>query len=721
MEPLCYSTPSILRCAPFTKLEVTLLIIPTALEVLLATYLLVARWRMGQRRHLWISAEGWIYFVLAIIEMISHILPAAQERADVFKALDTLLGATSFIPIFCYIIFIFLFTRSELIGSLPRRLQTVWKLFVIFIPAIVILNELASFIGISTRTMIKHRPVIALRFANARDQTIWTFLTSLTLAFLTAYQAINFALAFCRLIQAILNQRRIEVVSSDEAHLVRGMGWITGGLLLGVIETVIGFSANGFGSAMTRRVMRLLARACLIVGLIKGLDSAEDFTHLKEELSGAKRKGFRRSVQQFISNPRYSTFRQLTPAASALSSTPRIHQGIVGSHLSRSENGLAGIEGIEKTSRLGEYTTSERLGPQERVTIHFDNGAPKLHMRFSALAIPAPLFDHQLATIAEWAKDSNSAPSRESPPITFHPHSSRSSSLLNISGIPTSMKRASDLHSPSEAYSPSAKGKLAQSSHSTWSTMESYSSLSAVRELTSQFPPLPNCTYPAFTPSHTIGKSTDLWDDNASILSHESQVRSPNSPGPSSDSDTAGETSRKATSRPFNSSTLSNVPDVSADSAMTAPALSSYTPAPATSALTHETYIDSESALSSGKSRAFMRGSTATSHPADWIDFHSIPGAGLPEESNGESHSGYQHSRKSGSMGTLRISWLENPEIEEAQLTRAVSLKTYVARIKSIGKAPIRSTPRPIKTAHAHGSCHLAHIQIPTQEVSCAF
>lgn len=45
---------------------------------------------------------------------------------------------------------------------------------------------------------------------------------------------------------------------------------MTTGIKLGAIETVIGFAPMGFGGAFTRRIIRLLARACLAIGVVKG-------------------------------------------------------------------------------------------------------------------------------------------------------------------------------------------------------------------------------------------------------------------------------------------------------------------------------------------------------------------------------------------------------------------------------------------------------------------
>jgi len=112
--------------------------------------------------------------------------------------------------------------------------------------------------------------VLALGFNSDTNQLLWTFFTSLTLAVLAAYQAINFCFAFYRLVRAIVNQRNIETSSVDAVHLIKGTGWITGGLKLGAIETVIGFAQCTFGGALIRRILRLLSRAFIVIGVIKG-------------------------------------------------------------------------------------------------------------------------------------------------------------------------------------------------------------------------------------------------------------------------------------------------------------------------------------------------------------------------------------------------------------------------------------------------------------------
>ncbi|KAF7292495.1 hypothetical protein MKEN_01473800 [Mycena kentingensis (nom. inval.)] len=417
MGSLCFSNPSILRCASFTTLENQLLIIPTALELLFASALIFTN-RGNGWRHLLLTAEGWSYFALALLELLSHTLPAVRDSVSVFSVVDIILGATSFLPIFFYTLFVYLFTRGELIGTLPKRLQNVASvLLIFFIPAVIALNELSSFIGVQRRTItLNDRQVVAIGFRTFNDQQIWTFLSSITLALLTGFQAINFCFAFYRLIRAFVDQRRIETTSSDQAHPIRGIGWISGGLKLGAIETVVGFAQGGFGGALTRRILRFLARGCLVVGMVKGLDRVDDFTEVRKELD-ANRGKFRRSrLGNLISNPRFSSFQQLTPTATQFYDAPRaVGPSPLSRQLSEKQPGMNEFAQIRREASMTErerprpismvqsrsgtfdsYVTEDSNGflrprPRERVTVHHGSGsAPTLHLRFSGLDMPSP-------------------------------------------------------------------------------------------------------------------------------------------------------------------------------------------------------------------------------------------------------------------------------------------------------------------------------------------
>ncbi|KAJ7080976.1 hypothetical protein B0H15DRAFT_475780 [Mycena belliarum] len=388
MGSLCFSSASILRCESFTTLESQLLIIPTALELIFSTTLIFSNRGTGWR-HLLLTAEGWSYFALALLELLSHTLPAVRDSVSVFSVVDIFLGATSFFPILFYTLFVYLFTRAELIDTLPKRFQRIANtLLLIFIPAIIALNELSSFVGISRRTitLAGGREVVAIGFRNINDQQLWTFLTSLTLALLTAFEAINFCFAFHRLVRAFIDQRRIETTSTDQAHLIRGIGWITGGFKLGAIETVIGFANGGFGGALVRRIVRLLARAFLIIGIVKGVDQVDDFSDMTSGRNTGRQEFRRSRMAQLISNPRFSTFRQLSPTAT---------KGF------RPQSEIK--PQMEEFTRLKREVTQTSMitaggTRRERVTVHYGGGPPTLEMRFSGLEMPSP------ALIAEQVK-----------------------------------------------------------------------------------------------------------------------------------------------------------------------------------------------------------------------------------------------------------------------------------------------------------------------------
>ncbi|KAF9025831.1 hypothetical protein BDZ89DRAFT_1135245 [Hymenopellis radicata] len=393
MGSLCLSSLSILRCAPLTRVENLVLIIPPALEIIFSTSLIVTNWGTGWR-HLLLVFDSWSYLLLALLDLLSHIIPAVRDNLSVFSTVDIFLGAASFIPLLSYTLFIFLFTSAELLTTLPRRFRTIAQtMLFLFIPAIVILNEIASLAGIS-RMGVGGR--IFIGFKNDRDHDIWQFFTSMTLALHTAYQAINFSFAFFRLIKAFLNQRDLEAASSDQGYLFKGTGWISGGLKLGAIETVIGFAHAGFGGAITRRILRLLSHACISIGVVKGLDTIENFGEFQRVTGGSMQssprtpRGRRISHPRvLISNPRLSTFRQLSPSATEFHTTPR----------ATSATNDRGI-GPRATTGLGlaQFTDLKTQKPAQRVTIHFAAGAPKLQMRFSALDMPSP------ATIADSVK-----------------------------------------------------------------------------------------------------------------------------------------------------------------------------------------------------------------------------------------------------------------------------------------------------------------------------
>jgi hypothetical protein len=112
---------------------------------------------------------------------------------------------------------------------------------------------------------------VRVTFRDDRARFVWPFFSSVTLALFTLFQASCFCFAFYRLMRALWIQRKFEADSKDAAVLFRGIGWINAGIKLGAIETVVGFVFyGGIPIAYVRRILRMLSRAFLSIGVAKG-------------------------------------------------------------------------------------------------------------------------------------------------------------------------------------------------------------------------------------------------------------------------------------------------------------------------------------------------------------------------------------------------------------------------------------------------------------------
>ncbi|KAF8878077.1 hypothetical protein BD779DRAFT_1676999 [Infundibulicybe gibba] len=743
---ICLSAAPILRCESFTKVQTIVMIIPTALEVIFSTSLIFMNWGNG-RRNLILTFEGWVYFALAIIELLSHIVPAAQDDLSVFKIFDIFLASASSLPIFLYTFFIYLLARSELLDTLPGRFQTISRLMLaIFIPAIVILNEIASFIGIkriSTRFSATAKPVVAIGFNNDRDEILWQFFTSLTLALLTAYQAITFVFAFYRLLRAFINQRRIETSSSDQTHLFKGIGWINGGIKLGALETIAGFAQGSFGVALTRRILRFLARAFLCIGLVKGVDSTEDFRQVQDELASSNRGTARRSrLYNFISNPRFSTFRQLSPTATAFHSETRTRRGLTNS-MSQVPAGLPGMQ---------DFASLRLARARQRVTVNFEGGAPTLHMRFSTVDLSDPLgpkgddSEFRFNNNVEWRAFSQPAfvssplvrPTEKPAQIhSKHPYSARSS---YDAGSPQSHHTPTTYSRPAPVPMPSRQSAAADSIY-------------AVRELTPQFPPLPE---------HVIGRIDQPlyrnvglpppmapgFASNRGSSIPPSRSRTPYSIDPFDDEEEGQEEQARIAVTAVGAIVDPRQPapveyeyeyeyDGAETSSNTSVAFAHDPSAVPTSTYTSTTagtedpfpYDRASAALNTGGSRELMRssGNLPASNSKTGDNLTGRPMSDLPSldmiegrrarVSRAPSQLLAVEETESPSEEPAKepVSPCRNQKMQEVQqkLVRTLTEKAQPNRIKNVGKAPRRTTPSPVKTKHTRGSIYLEPIVIP--------
>lgn len=310
MSSICLSLVPNLRCQGLTWTQLGVLLIPPGLEVAFGLSLLLIVREPGSRKHYLLAGEGVIYFVLALLDLLSHVISTVRTSLTAFKAFDILIGALTTGPLLLYMSYLYLLSSREFIPRLPQNIQSVWKYATLLcIPVILVFNGLASFTNLSYRliTVSTTLSVIGVKFT---QRELELFFNSLTLVLLVIFQALNFLACFFRLFQAIQNHRRIQETGNNdnEIHLFNGIGWMAAGIKLGAVESVIGFAAGDFGLTLTRRILRMLGRALLIVGIVKGLDLAEDFQFIKNR----PRKVTRRSnLLLLISSPRPNSFRQM--------------------------------------------------------------------------------------------------------------------------------------------------------------------------------------------------------------------------------------------------------------------------------------------------------------------------------------------------------------------------------------------------------------------------
>jgi len=140
-----------------------------------------------------------------------------------------------------------------------------------------------------------------------------------------------------------------------------------------------------------------------------------------------------------------------------------------------------------------------------------------------------------------------------------------------------------------------------------------------------------------------------------------------------------------------------------------------------------ETFLDLNTTADTGNPEASRR----SRDPADWIDFNGIKSLKrrtllpsiLERHSENEHEVLHTHSSdranirgRTDSMDTSNISWTNTPstEIGGHRRARKLSKNGGPTRIKSIGSAPIRSTPALTTGGNMRGSLHLEPIMIPS-------
>jgi hypothetical protein len=201
----------------------------------------------------------------------------------------------------------------------------------------------------------------------------------------------------------------------------------------------------------------------------------------------AKRQEYRAShIRAFISNPRLSTFRQLSPTAAAFHAAPRapvaLRRPSPLAYTTEDSPDIAQIVTIEPSAN-----TQLKKGLYERVTIHFKNGTPALDLRFSDLEVPSIIRGKARSrSHSEPILGSSASSDRQLNPRLIN---RKSPSMLSSLGT---FSDPGDEGPPAGSHVQEPPRRMTSLS----SGRESYMSpLAAVRELTPQFPVVPPRTF----------------------------------------------------------------------------------------------------------------------------------------------------------------------------------------------------------------------------------
>ncbi|KAG2359876.1 hypothetical protein BDR07DRAFT_1378355 [Suillus spraguei] len=244
-----------LRCAPLNLIEIHALTLLPAIELFFCVYLIYMTSR-SKRAHLLLAADGVLYFILALVDLLLHVLPAVQNSVTISRVAE---------------LFLVWLSRREFIPCLPRRSQRAAKyLFTGLIPVVAVSNLVAS-LGMSIRERFSSFMFLTnvsseiLSFPRAplvidltsKSESLWLSLGQLSLILYTNYQCLTAFLALYRLFTALFNQWRIDADNADERHFFNGTAWITFGIKLGAAECIVGSVAGGFSVPLFRRILRL--------------------------------------------------------------------------------------------------------------------------------------------------------------------------------------------------------------------------------------------------------------------------------------------------------------------------------------------------------------------------------------------------------------------------------------------------------------------------------
>ncbi|KAI0292046.1 hypothetical protein B0F90DRAFT_1773235 [Multifurca ochricompacta] len=416
MGTVCLSLVPNLRCVGLSHKEEVISIVPVGLEVVFSLGLVFAGRDAGRIRYI-LAAEGPFYLLLVLSSYLSHAAPVFQTSLLNYKALDITIGSLSFIPLLLYTSYLYLFKRSVCFPQLPGRFMVLATVFsLVVIPIILVTNEIGSFFGIRYRNVpFPVNITVGDQLAVGPDLSSYQFgrefLSSISLALLAIYQATTFLTFFVRLASCVFVQRNIEERAETEREgvLFRGIGWLAVGMKFCAMESAIGFANTSFGLVFTRRLLRMLGRACIIIGIVKGPDRKEEFLILDDEkgnefLSGTRKlklSSLRISSPQLVRSSMTERLSQMPPVGYPIATfavpypdSPVLSESGRASYVSRYPSGvppgtLAHMPTVVEKSRPPPLILKRSPSPSPVTVVRGHGRAPTLVLHLSPTRLPS--------------------------------------------------------------------------------------------------------------------------------------------------------------------------------------------------------------------------------------------------------------------------------------------------------------------------------------------
>lgn len=188
--------------------------------------------------------------------------------------MNRFLGALSVVPLFASILFLPFHLNTSILPYLSRVWRTVAMHTIIpMIPAIVVLDELASFYGVSHAAVSNYRSGQTMTDAFAQPIYTSALARIISLTFTTTALTLLIVITLLTLVLCLRLLSHVQHIS-ELGGSIPGVTFgstvlFATGVFLSALEYAFGLiPAGSFGTILARRIIAALGRTCVIAALI---------------------------------------------------------------------------------------------------------------------------------------------------------------------------------------------------------------------------------------------------------------------------------------------------------------------------------------------------------------------------------------------------------------------------------------------------------------------